>query len=485
MREALFPYTKAILTILLLILAFPSPALAFELSTFDPIGQRLQLLSETFPGLEAKGYLHNKTDLALHGPSDGRDGRRRRRQDFQMIEWNAELELRYRLSDHLELVNLDHFLYDALYDWDRGADLPKSVEREQRFYPSYKRILRELYLNANYGDWFLQLGKQQVVWGKMDGKVIDIINPEDLRESVNKDQDDFEFRRIPVWMANVTYFWSDYFLQFIWIPDFEPSVGPEAGSAWWYPDLPASLPPGVKVSKADKPSAAFKNHEWALQFNMVKRGWDISFIYFYTWSDRPTYFFRGEAPDKKAPTEKLLLFEPKHTRLHQFGGNVDKNFTFLGRDWAWRVEGLYTLNNYQTIQNDKGVAKRNNLLVFSSFETSWWNGEVFTFFQPMWRHQFGYDGRMRLVEEDKLNRSEISFILSLEKKWLDDRLTLTSTFYYDPKEGSWLFQDTVKWIFSNYLSAQLRYTGFSGSPHDLIGMYDEWDNLGFEVKYVF
>ncbi|MBI2875979.1 MAG: hypothetical protein HYY20_03785, partial [Candidatus Tectomicrobia bacterium] len=112
-------------------------------------------------------------------------------------------------------------------------------------------------------------------------------------------------------------------------------------------------------------------------------------------------------------------------------------------------------------------------------------GQIFTFFQPMWRHQFGYDGRMRLLGADKRDRSELSFILSLEKKWLDDRLTTTATVLYDPNEGSWIFQDTVKWIFSNYLSAQIRYTGFSGSSHDLVGMYDEWDNLGFEIKYAF
>lgn len=468
----IFPWLLA-----LCLLSWSWPAGAFDVRSFDPLGPHLQRLDEVVPGLEARGFLMNRSDLDLHGHSGRKGlGQRAKTWDFQMIEWDAEIELRYRLTDHLELVNIDHFLYDALYDWDRGIKVPKGARNELRRYHSSKRILRELYLKANYGDWLVQLGKQQVIWGKMDGKVIDIINPEDLREAVNIDQDDFNFRRLPIWMANATYFWSDYNFQFIWIPDFEPSVGPEDGSVWWFPGIPP-LPPGTRVSKSDQPSGAFRNHEWAAQFNMVKHAWDISFIYFYTWDDRPTFFWRGD------------YFEPQHTRLHQFGGNVDKNFWLLGRDWAWRMEGLYTLNKYETTLapgDPDGAVKKNNLLVFSSIETNLWEGQVFAFLQPMWRYQFGYDGHLRFLnEKNKRERSELSVILSLTKHWLDDQLGFSTTFMYNPDQGSWLFQNTLAWTLSNYLSAQIRYTGFSGSSADLLGMYDDWDNLGIEVKYSF
>jgi hypothetical protein len=149
------------------------------------------------PKLEIRGFLKNKTDIDLHGKShDVGKGHRVKDWDFQMIEWNAEFEFRYRISDHLEVINVDHLLYDALYDWDRGAHFPRRVEKELESYNSFKEIMRELHLNLVYDRWFMKLGKQQVVWGKMDGKCIDIINPEDARESVNGDQDDYEWRRI-------------------------------------------------------------------------------------------------------------------------------------------------------------------------------------------------------------------------------------------------------------------------------------------------
>jgi hypothetical protein len=466
----------------------PSLSEALDIGTFDPIGTQLQLLNQKIPALDIRGFLLNRTDLDLHGKSNSKGaGQRAKTWDFQLIEWDAELELRYRFSSNFELVNFNHMLYDAIYDWDGGADFPKEVERELEYYHTYKQILRELYLNIDYGNWFIQLGKQQVIWGKMDGKVIDMINPDDLRESVNMDQDDYEFRRIPIWMSNISYFWGDYYLQFLWIPDFEPSRGLEPGGVWWPPGLPdANNGAGQIISKSDKPSASFLNHEWALHFNMIKNAWDISLIYFYTWDDWPTLFLRGTTLDHQ--NRPLLFFEPQHTRIHRLGGSVDKNFRFLNRDWVWRLETLYTINKYEytiSATDHDGVTKRNNLLTFSSFETNWWRGEIFTFFQPMWRYQFGYDGQLRTSLNNKIERSELSFILSLTKKWLDDRLVFTTTFYYTPQQGDWLFQDTIYWSFSNYFSAQIRFTGFSGHSTDLMGMYQDWDNLGFEIKYTF
>lgn len=60
--------------------------------------------------------------------------------------------------------------------------------------------LREAYIDTKVSDWYLRLGKQQVVWGTADGiKLLDIINPTDFREL---NQNAVEDARIPVWMVN-------------------------------------------------------------------------------------------------------------------------------------------------------------------------------------------------------------------------------------------------------------------------------------------
>jgi hypothetical protein len=67
--------------------------------------------------------------------------------------------------------------------------------------------LRELYVDANAGDWALRIGKQQVVWGTADGiKLLDIINPTDFKEL---NQNAMEDSRIPVWMLNAERYIGD------------------------------------------------------------------------------------------------------------------------------------------------------------------------------------------------------------------------------------------------------------------------------------
>ena len=61
--------------------------------------------------------------------------------------------------------------------------------------------LREFYLDAEWGDNYWRIGKQQVVWGQADGiKVLDVVNPQSFREFI---LDDFDDSRIPLWMLNV------------------------------------------------------------------------------------------------------------------------------------------------------------------------------------------------------------------------------------------------------------------------------------------
>lgn len=45
-----------------------------------------------------------------------------------------------------------------------------------------------------------------------------MINPMDLRESVQLEATDFEFRRLPTWMANATYFFGGNSLQLLIFP---------------------------------------------------------------------------------------------------------------------------------------------------------------------------------------------------------------------------------------------------------------------------
>ena len=487
----------------------PIPAAAKDLlpgwlerytSRFNPVGALLLPLENKIPGLTVKGFLRNYTDWNLHADSgDVGLGHGTKDWDAQQIKWLTELEVRYQINDHLEIVNIDNFLYDAFYDWQKTGSLANHIERDAEYYHETKRILREIYLAANYQNWEIILGKQQLVWGKMDGKFIDIINPEDAREGPQHELDDYEWTRIPLWMLNIAYNWSNSYLNFIWIPDFEPSRSSIYTSAYWPPDIkiyPETLspyPPSVRLMTRDKPPSSFPNHEVGLRYNFTRGAWDTSLIYFYTWDDLPTSFFRSGTIDPISQTPSSIWVEPKHTRLHQLGLASDISYYALNRDWVGRIEAVYTLNKYIPLKPIPGiypwlagqgnVTKRNTLKSAISIETTIFKGDVTLLFQPVFNYVFGYDNNMNARHE------EILFIWNIRQAihYYDDRLKYNLTWYYFPwsQMNGWKYKFDIWYEISDYLNFRIRYTGYSGHQDEAYGMYDDWDNLGIEFVYAF
>src|SRR5690606_19261592 len=88
--------------------------------------------------------------------------------------------------------------------------------------------LRELYLEATAGAFYLRLGKQQIVWGTADGlKVLDVVNPQRFREFILAD---FEDSRIPLWTIDVETRVRGLDVQFVLIPEqtYRDLPGPDS-----------------------------------------------------------------------------------------------------------------------------------------------------------------------------------------------------------------------------------------------------------------
>lgn len=507
-------------------------------SSFDPVGHALNPIEEFVPNLYLRGMLRNRTMMDLHGHSDclpysgsGHDdcipnGSSRygksKHYDFQFIEWLGELEAQYPLTSHISLVNIDDFLYDSAFDWEGagrlGADglgrhlLSEKVAREREYYRTSKQILRELYAEVSYGDWFFRLGKQQVIWGKMDGKVIDIINPTRDWLGPTATQDNYKWTRIPLWLANAVYTWRDLDLQLIWTPDFEPNQGPPPGDVF-------SRSSGYEGGGAQRrvvsfhpfphhtPSHSLKNSEFGLRTNLIQKGWDLGAIYWYAWDDNPTRFRRGiEIGDQGKIQEKLEL---AHTRLHHFGFNLDKSFGFQGRNWVWRLESLYTLNSYLPTRGERlrpqekvidsrrdGVTRVNQILSAAALETSALHGNLSILFQASNRHLFKYSRQDMGPPESgkdpmpslKTKRDQTIWQLGLSYTFSStgDRLSVGATHYNVLEEGEWKGRYLMAYKLSDFLRLSAEYTWFSGHSDDPnYGMWNNLDQLRIGLTYNF
>jgi len=208
-------------------------------SNFDPLGDALRPLNES-QRFKASGYLSNWTRMNIHG--DRQVGYVNKDWRFQEIQWLGDLEARYQFSPRVELVNEIGFLYDAVYDWQSSSLYADEVSRDSYVSHTGDQILRELHLDMESDNWYVKLGKQQVVWGKMEGRWMDFINNLDFKDFLEVRASHYNKLRIPLWMANVTYAFGESSLQFLWIPDYEPERRPFPGSPWWSPLRPDYRP---------------------------------------------------------------------------------------------------------------------------------------------------------------------------------------------------------------------------------------------------
>ncbi len=472
-----------------------------HMSEFNPVGHHIiEPVNEAIPRLHVGGFIRLDANFNLH--HDDHDiGVANIDKDWraQKIEWLFELEASYRLSDNWELCGVVHFLYDAAYDWQNSRGLYADRNNTgAHYYNRGEQILREFYLKGFVGNFDIYLGKQQVVWGKMEGRVLDIVNPMDSREYPPAEwQDDYEYRRIPLWMANITYNWTNCSLQVLWIPDFEQTYALIPGAAYYPPFV--EIPSPVRFKGSSRPSNAFSDHEWAVRFNMQKWNWEFSLLYFYTWSDTPTNFKRRFRAASLRNGLVNLVVEPRHTRLHQFGAMAETSFYGLGRHWVVSNELVYTTNKYYSVDNEPmlpwnledGVKKRDELFFGTRWMTSFFGGELNLIFQPLVKYVPGYNHHHSTPGSDQQLLYGALTVLSKSYAFTGDRLNTT---YYilgfanghpsSKAEGvRQLFE--VRWKVSDYISTMLYVELFNGNHQGIYGAYSKYDNMGFQIKYEF
>jgi hypothetical protein len=104
--------------------------------------------------------------------------------------------------------------------------------------------LRDLYWEHRLDRGIVRLGKQQIVWGRLDGiKILDVVNPQTFREFI---LDDLNASRIGLWSAYLDLSLGDWRAELTWLPDLTSHDIPEAG-AWFELTAPRfrfGAPPG-------------------------------------------------------------------------------------------------------------------------------------------------------------------------------------------------------------------------------------------------
>lgn len=502
----------------LIALAIPLPLTAGEFSgafsqfdrtmaIFDPIGKHVrEPLERALPNLIFKGSVRQWSDFLIG--QDDRVGFRD--QDFRFLQLQNlfELETAYHLRPGLDINAITHVLYDGVYDWQDSKGLfADRLDTTAELYHDTERILREFYISYRTPKFDILVGKQQVIWGKMDGQFIDIVNAMDRRESVQLETEDFEVRRLPTWMVNTTFHFGRSSLQLLYIFDFEEDRQPLPGSPWASPLIPPSSLLSDIVLPARQPKTGdFGDHEFGMRLDRSLGGLTYGFIYSYAWDKNPVDHVIGT---QQQGGQTLLRLQPRHERLHHVGGTADYATTLprlplVGTlPVVFRVEALFT-EGVRFVDSAKQAAARAGAATDGT--------ETHDTLRAAVAAEFGMPANTTLILQPSLYQTlgwkrtlgpgfgggigdEWTlipvFYLARPFAFTRDRLSAQFTLFpvISGPDVGWQGIKTklrVKYKFSQFVTGQMIYNSYeTGGPATLYGQYDEWDNIGWELNYEF
>lgn len=376
-----------------------------------------QVKEKEFDWLSFGGYMSLSQSINYqHGvPAEGKA-------DFRGLS-----RLRYKISPEAE-ANLPKQwkmfasgsgFYDAAF-YANGRE-----QYRETYLDEYEKELelREFWLAGTIGSSLdIKLGRQIVVWGKSDSiRVVDVLNPLDMREPGMVDIEDL---RLPVTMARVDYFFGNWSISTIVVPELRRNKIPVEGSDF-YPASFAMVPEDLPEN--------WKNPEFAAAISGVFSGWDLSFHAASTYEDQ-AHFEKTDTGMRGAYSRINML---------GFAENMVKG------SWLFKLE----------------YAVFNGLKYFSTGENTFWRGDLIAgvdysgitdhslSFESLWSNILNYDSQLQQLPDDKSKHSgqlAIRYTGNFMRETLQV-VVLASIFGFDGSDGGF-YRASAKYMPGDGLS---------------------------------
>ena len=334
-----------------------------------------------------------------------------------------------------------HWQYDAVYDWHSAYSEAAEDEYRSRLW------VDESYVSWNWSDIDLSLGYQKVVWGEADDlRVVDVINPLDLKDFVLFDIDDYRIS-LPMLRAEKTI--SSWDIEALWILASEPNNIPPAGSEFdlGLPDLPES--------EVDDPEFGIRAQS------------------FFWSTDVSLYAFRGynDSPVLIASTIDDIHYEYyKETML---GTSLSRP---LG-DWIIRSElAWFDDREFNTL--DASQAR--------SDVTQWLVGIDYLYRDWLFSAQVTDRNIKDWNNNYTVERSEPLYTLSSDANFASGTIAIRfAVSHADYAGGGELYQSKLTYQPNEYWAWRLHIDALSGEPLNFFGQFQDKDRVWLSMAYTF
>ena len=336
--------------------------------------------------------------------------------------------------------------------------------------------LREFYFEWHWRKTYVNIGKQQVVWGNADGlKVLDVVNPQTFREFI---LDDFADSRIPLWTVNLQLpLWRNT-LQLVWIPDQTYTDLPEPGSVYEFtsPLLIPQAPPDIPVesSPVEKPDQFFKDSDVGIKLSGFQWGWDFSLNYLYHYEDNPVFYRTIDV----SPTGQVSVrVQPRHERSDLLGGTFSRAFG----DLTLRGELGYFSHQF-FVNNDPddpdGILDTHEVRYVVGLD---WYGLTDTRISVQWFESHIGDDEPGVFRD----RRETSLTLQYNRTFLNDTLEVDVLWLYSENRHDGLIRPRLSYDINDGVSAWIAGDRFYGDNEGFYGQFDDNDRvlLGVAINF--
>ncbi|HNR14221.1 MAG TPA: hypothetical protein PLG17_08365 [Thermodesulfobacteriota bacterium] len=201
--------------------------------------------------LSITGLLRYELGLHTGGPNPNNAQFGNDNNDLNLSRFFFHTELTYQPSAKFKIFALTRFQADTTYHWDGELDeynaFPVDVPEDdwtmmKASDDDWRAEIWELYADMTFGNLWLRLGRQQIVWGEMIGaRILDAANSLDRSWNFVFEPEEFELIRIPNWAIRASYNITEQ--PITWISDLNieaylnpgdvyTTIDPEPGSPY-------------------------------------------------------------------------------------------------------------------------------------------------------------------------------------------------------------------------------------------------------------
>ncbi|NOY73360.1 MAG: DUF1302 domain-containing protein [Gammaproteobacteria bacterium] len=362
-------------------------------------------------------------------------------------------ELRYKFSENWSSVISASAFYDVVYAL-KGTNKYTSETLDEH---ESELEFRDTYIRGTLSDNLdITVGRQIVVWGKSDSiRVLDILNPLDSRELGMADIEDL---RLPVAMVKADYYFSQWNLSAIAIPEIRFDKRPAFGSEFYISDrrpLPEDIPDDLN------------NSEYALALEGIFTGWDLSFHLANVYNDRPNMILN----ENKQPIKQI------HSRLNLAG--VATNIAW--GNWLFKFESAY-IDGLKFASIDTPFARLDLLFGadYSGFSNTLLTVEAAN------RRILDYD-EILSTSIDQTEKDESTMALRYSGNFLREKINIVvlAVIFGNNFDAGAYYRSSVKYEVFHSTSLTFGTMIYQGGDNFLLKGIEKNDRMFFDLRYSF